>query len=105
MKSVSFRIRRQYFDDIVKGKKKVELRKHSDYWKKRLLKRNPMAMPDIAVFVCGKRIHRREIIDIGIGEPEKILGRPLSEQGKKDIPTEKCIGVVLGREVKPKEEK
>ena len=93
MKKVSFRIRKQYFDAIINGNKKYELRSHIPFWVNRLLCNNP---PKIAVFVCGKRVHRRKIIDIGVGKPIYFLGRQLSEHGKQDIPTENCIAVKLG---------
>ena len=53
MTSAVFRIRKRYFDAIVSGKKTVEFRKDSDYWRKRL---KPSL--DTAVFICGKRVHR-----------------------------------------------
>ena len=93
-KRVSFRIRRQYYDAIVRGDKKQELRKYSSFWKKRLLCKDP---PEIAVFVCGKRVHRRFIKRICVAKPEVVLGRDLSPQGRRDIPTELCISVELGR--------
>lgn len=93
MKKVSFRIRRQYFDKIVSGEKKEELRSYTEFWIKRLLK---LPHPKIAVFVCGKDVHRRWITDIYIEKPEKILGRPLSPQGQQDIITEECIVIELG---------
>lgn len=96
MKKASFRIRKQYFDAIVKGEKKVELRNYSPFWIKRLLTGTP---PKIAVFVCGKQVHRREITSIETGNPKEILGRELSEQGKKDIPMEYCIAIYLGKKL------
>ena len=97
-KRVSFRIRRIYYNQIVKGTKTVELRKLSDHWKKILLNGNP---PEIAVFVCGKDVHRRWINMITIGDPVQILGRELSEQGKKDVSTEQCIAIWLGDVYEP----
>lgn len=94
MKKVCFRIRHVYFVQIVSGSKNVELRADSEYWRKTLLD-NPNP-PKIAVFVCGKKAHRRMIEKIERGKPKEILGRPLSCQGKKDIPTEFCIAVWLG---------
>jgi hypothetical protein len=92
LKKVCFRIRRKYYDQIVKGEKKEELRKDTEFWRKRLLEYNPV----IAVFVCGKDVHRRWITGFSEGKPETYLGRELSEQGKKDIPTEFCIATHLG---------
>lgn len=103
MKSVSFRIRRQYFDDIVSGKKKVELRKLSSFWKNRLLRCHSDDRPDVAVFVCGKDVHRREITFIGIGSAEHFLGRKPSEQGIKDIgDAVSVIAIGLGKEMEQK---
>jgi len=93
MKRVSFRIRRIYYDQIVDGTKDIELRKFSRHWQDILLSDDP---PKIAVFVCGKDVHRRWIKNITVEIPEKVLGRKLSEQGKQDIPTEKCIAIWLG---------
>jgi len=92
-KRVSFRIRRQYFDAIVSGEKKVELRRLTTYWEKRLIR---VDRPTVAVFICGKQVHRRRIKRVLVAPPEDILGRELSEQGKQDIPTELCIGIELG---------
>lgn len=94
LKKISFRIRRPYFNQIVSGEKDVELRKDTPFWRKRLLCANP---PSIAVFVCGRDVHRRWITRIAVGKPQEFLGRELSEQGKKDIPTESCIAVFLGK--------
>lgn len=96
-KKVSFRIRRIYYDQIVAGTKREELRKDSKFWRKRLIKTD--TPPKIAVFVCGADVHRREISKIRIDTPENVLGRELSEQGKKDIPTSTCIVVELGDEI------
>jgi hypothetical protein len=96
MKAVSLRVRKVYFDQIVAGTKREELRKDSEFWRKRLWLSNPR----IATFVCGKSVHRRWITGIGLDYPERVLGRPLSEQGKKDIPTEMCFVIYLGDEIK-----
>jgi len=97
-----FRIRKQYFDAIVSGKKKVEARKISPYWIRRLLSTgNP---PNVAKFICGKQVHSRKITRIYKGKAEKILGRPVSEQGREDLELVKnhgwCIAIELGEEVK-----
>lgn len=87
MKRVFFRVRRIYFDQIVSGEKKYEIRAHIDFWKKRLLwpKEPP---PEVAVFWCGKDKHSRRIED-RILVPKKLLrrylGREPSEQGVKDL--------------------
>jgi len=96
-KRISLRIRKIYYDQIVAGTKVVELRKDSEFWRKRLICDPP---PEIAVFVCGKRVHRRRITHITIGDPEDILERSLSAQGKKDVPGDKCYAIWLGGEIK-----
>ena len=97
MKSVSLRIRKCYFDQIVGGEKKVELRKLSPFWARRFAATTP---PLIAVFVCGRRVHRRRILKVTIENTEKILGRSLSEQRQKDVPTELCYAIWLGEAIK-----
>ena len=95
-KRISLRIRRIYFDQIADGTKPVELRKHTEFWRKRLLEGDK---PEVAILICGKRIHRRKITHITEGNPEKILGRPLSEQGKSDVGGEICYAIWLGEEI------
>ena len=90
---LSFRIRRMYYDQIVNGKKVVELRKDTKFWQKRIKEGDT---PEIAVFVCGKDTHRRKITHITHEKPEDVLKHELSEQGKKDVSTEKCFAVWLG---------
>jgi hypothetical protein len=97
MKIVVFRVRREYFEQILAGTKNVELRKDSPFWHQRLLGSHP---PSIALFLCGRRKLYRRIVEIRADQdPEAILGRPLSAQGKKDIPTGKCIAIYLGEVV------
>jgi len=89
-----FRIRCIYFDQILNGTKNVELRKDSPFWRKRLLGPYP---PHIALFLCGSKKLYRRITEIRADQdPEAVLGRPLSAQGKKDIPTKQCIAIYLG---------
>jgi len=101
LKKVLFTVRRQYFDTIVSGEKKEEIRADIPHWKW-LLGDDP---PEEAVFMCGPRIHRRLIKKIYTDFPEVILGRPVSEQGRKDLRLEgrklpqPCIIVELGEEV------
>jgi len=92
MKAVTLRVRKIYFDKIVAGTKTFELRKYSEYWKKRLIGN----APGIATFVCGKQVHRRRIVGVAFVRPEWVVGRPLSEAEKKDIPTEYCYVIHLG---------
>lgn len=83
-KKASFRIRRKYYEMIEKGEKTEEIRTNKEFWRKQLLSGNP---PQIAVFVCGKDVHRRWITRIYVEDAEDALGRALSEQGKKDVLT------------------
>lgn len=92
MKKVSFRIRRRYYDLIVSGVKTEEIRTDKPYWSW-LLGEDP---PQVATFVCGKDVHRRHITGIYRDDPEKVLGRPLSNQGQQDVLTNPAIIVELG---------
>ncbi len=106
-KNISFRIRRIYFHQIVEGTKTFEIRPSSPYWDKKFIgngskeqnRRWENFINGQAVFVCGKDVHRRRIVDIRYGHPHMYLGRELSEQGKKDIPTEFCYCIKLGEVV------
>jgi len=91
-KKVSFRIRKQYYDAILCGKKTEELRQLKQFWIDRLFCDEP---PKEAVFVCGNHVHRRKIDSIYFCIPEEMLGRELSEQGKQDIQSEVCICIEL----------
>jgi len=92
LKSVVFRVRKQYFDAIISGEKTVEYRKDSSFWLRRLA---PNPKPDVAVFLCGKRVHRRRITYI----TRSLTPYDFSEQGKKDVPTRFCWAIRLGEEV------
>ncbi len=81
-KRASFRIRRRYYDMIVSGEKTEEIRTLKPFWVKQLLTGNP---PQVAVFICGKDVHRRWITGIDIQDATEVLGRQLSEQGQKDV--------------------
>lgn len=90
MKSLSFRIRKEYFEAIVSGVKTVEFRKDSEFWRKR------MKGAKIAVFICGKRVYRRKILACQrIKTPECF-----SEQGQEDVDTPTCLAFYLGSEIK-----
>ena len=126
VKKVSFRVRRIYYDQFAAGTKHEELRALKPYWIKilhpllpcRILEKYPYLsdflhkyikpphldfcnQPEIAVVSCpGQLTLRFKITDIRIDEPEKILGRELSEQGEKDISTELCIVTKMGGRIK-----
>jgi hypothetical protein len=91
VKCVSFRTRRRYYDQIVAGAKREEIRADKPHWAWLL-----RAPPEVAVFVCGKDVHRRRIIRIYGEDPGKVLGRPLSAQGTLDVTSNPAIIVELG---------
>jgi hypothetical protein len=96
-KKLVFRIRKRYFDAIVSGEKSTEYRPDTPFWRSRIDGKGVIGEPDwIAVFICGKRVHRRVIWDIAkIDTPSWF-----SEQGKKDVSTLKAYAIRLGPEVK-----
>ena len=96
MKKLSFRIRKRYFDAIVSGEKTTKFRPDSLFWRQRIDNKGIPEEPNwVAVFICGKRIHRREITLIQKVETPSFF----SEQGKKDINTSLCYAIHLGQEV------
>lgn len=90
------RVRKRYFDAIVSGDKQTEYRADTPFWRARIDGKGVEGEdPWIFVFLCGKRIHRREITLIQkINTPSWF-----SEQGKKDISTPKCYAIHLGKVV------
>jgi len=126
VKKVSFRVRKIYYDQFANGTKDEELRALIQYWfrilrpplpfhlkdtkieevKKILLDFGVMNMPPanqpkIAVISCPRQPTLSFKIDsIWIDKPEAILGRELSEQGRRDIPTELCIVTRMGKQIK-----
>jgi hypothetical protein len=97
-KKVSFRVRKIYYDQIVKGIKNNEIRRKTLFWEKRLLCDDP---PTVAVFFSGYAQHFRRIDKITVEKnAEIVLGRPLSEQGIKDVGNSEIIVIWLGEEVK-----
>jgi len=123
VKKVSFRVRRIYYDQFAAGTKYEELRTLKLYWVKILhpfvpfeYSRHPEVkaidkmegvgfwnrnyQPEIAVISTpGQPTLRFEISSIWIDEPERVLGRKLSEEGKKDILTELCIVTKMGERI------
>jgi len=99
VKKVSFRVRRIYYDMFANDKKKEELRAWTPYWRQILLdKENP---PKIAVIHTPKQPTLRfQITQILVVKniPE-YLGRELSKQGKKDIPTGRAIVTKMGERI------
>lgn len=86
--TLSFRIRRIYYDAIAKGEKNVEVRAKKPFWITRV--KNALRILDEdglikAIFVCGKDSMIRDVMDITEHEnATEALGREPSEQGKKD---------------------
>ena len=111
MKKLSFRIRKEYFDAIVRGEKTVEYRRDSAFWRIRVanvltdpettfpitigLNYLSMNVDAIGVFICGKRIHRRKIKGIALQRTPD----DFSAQGKKDVNTKLCFAFYLGAAV------
>ena len=93
-KCVPIRIRREYFNDIVAGNKPIEYRKYCPFWAKRLSAKKDQ--PLVAVFLCGKDVHRRLIDTVH----HIITPSWFSAQGRRDVPTPTCFAIHLGRELR-----
>lgn len=92
-----FRIRKCYFDAIVSGEKRTEFRPDSPFWQKRIDGKGIDENEEwVAVFICGKRVHRRKITLIQRIETPNWF----SEQGKKDVDTPTCYAIHLGEKQK-----
>ncbi len=80
---ILFRVYRRYFDLIVSGEKKVELRPETPFWihrgnlvSKALIRGEKV----IGVFVCGRDRIDIDVISVGFGlRACSILGRQLSD--------------------------
>lgn len=100
---VPFRIRTIYFNRIVAGSKRSEIRKASIFWDRIV----EPALLELAagkqvegVFVCGRRVHRRHITKIQwFKTPQEALGRQPSAQGLRDLGTGPVYKFSLGHEV------
>jgi hypothetical protein len=92
-----WRVRRIYFDALKACTKNEELRKDTPFWRARLLK-PAEDQPNVAYFTCGNdELYRLISSIVPDVDPEMVLGRSLSDQGSKDIPTPTCIATYLGR--------
>ena len=83
---ILFIVRRQYYDAMLSGVKTWEARRASKRW----LTMCYEPVPEIAVIMCGRLIHRRRIIGTDLylsrdGFEREFLGRPCSEQERADI--------------------
>ncbi len=96
---VSLRVRRRYYNAIVAGFQLVELRRRTPFWEARLEKIRLGKATAIAVFLCGKRTHRRRITEVRVGYAYQFLGREPTEQGRKDIGDGLVYAIFLGEEV------
>jgi len=98
---VSFRIRSEYFNAIRDGTKWFEIRKWSDFWIPRYLKVRKSLEHNCrvqAVFVCGKKVLRKLIVDVEVWDnAELALGRIPSDQGKRDLGDGPVIKFILER--------
>lgn len=95
---VSLRIRRKHFDAILTGEKMMEIRRRSPFWIARLEKIRLGRNHAIAVFLCGKKIHRRRIVSIKVGYAYQFLGRPPSDEGRRDVGDGLVYAIFLGEE-------
>jgi hypothetical protein len=79
--SCASRVRRLYFDAIVAGTKTHEIRAKTAHWDKVVAR-----YPILFTFVCGKRVHTRQIVEITWwDDAAEALGREPSEQGREDL--------------------
>lgn len=85
----SFTVRRIYFDAIVEGTKTREVRALTDFWRTnttRILESISRFGWAEGVFLCGRDVHRRQIVGVGwCDDATEALGREPSEQGRKDL--------------------
>ena len=96
MTALSTTIKRRYFEAIVKGTKGTEFKATSPFWRKRI--DNKGLELDTIVFLCGKDVHKRQIMMIQEVPTEPIL--------KDLINTPTMYAIHLGLEIKnTKEEK
>ena len=95
---VLFMVRKPYFDAIVAGTKNEEIRRATKRWETVMDHLFPPPLGgNIGVFLCGRSVHRRKIVDVEeCPSAETHLDRPLSKQGRKDIGTGPVIVFLLG---------
>ena len=101
--TVTFTVRKVYFDQIVPGAKTAEVRRASPYWEGVARRVNDALSSGehvAAVFLCGRNQHRREILSVARHETAReALGREPSEQGKRDIGEGPVFSFGLGGQV------
>ena len=92
---VLFMVRKPYFDAIVAGTKTEEIRRYTSRWW--TVSQHVGERGAIAVFMCGRDIHRRIILGTrSCISAEIYLGRALSKDGKKDVGNGPVIVFLLG---------
>jgi ASC-1-like (ASCH) protein len=84
VRQVVFRIRRIYFEAIKKGIQRIEHRAGSPYWRNMF---SGKPTPDIAIFLCGREVHRRKIVDVTVEDSWRL--QHISEQGRRDLQLDK----------------
>ena len=77
MEGVIFIVKKHYFEEIKADGKTREIRTNTLYWRRLLLDGGPQ----VAVFICGREVHKRLITNIELGKPENALGRRLTLEG------------------------
>lgn len=86
MKTLPFRVRKQFFDRIVAGTKTVEYRSDSPFWSSRARD------AAVALFICGRRTHRRLITGV-----ERV--KTPAQLSPLDVDSASCLCFSLGQEV------
>lgn len=102
--AILFTVRKPYFDAIVAGVKTSEVRRKTERWSTVLqhaLVSREFGEPVVAVFQCGRQIHRRLVVDYRVAERAYLaLGREPSPQGRQDVGDGPVIAFKLGRVVR-----
>jgi hypothetical protein len=105
---IVFRIKQEFFNEIVKGNKQIEYRADTAHWRKRVLPGDEKTEVSvgfgaifnedindikwIGIFLCGKQKHMREIKSMTyIETPSEV---------KHIIKTPRCFAFHLGEEIK-----
>ena len=103
---ILFTVRKQYFEDIVRGVKTTEFRKANKRWITiGINAENDVHAKRLAVgtFLCGRKVHKRHITGVTLfPNAQAALGREPSEQGKSDLGDGEVIGFHLGEIVDSK---
>jgi len=98
MSKVSFRVTREFYNQYASSKKKMELRKASPYWSKRLL----LKSPDVAVIHSpGQQTLQFHVLGRPyLQDPAIALKRSLTESEQKAIGESKvCIITEIGEQI------